>query len=285
MNNFINLAHLKFFCDTIVYQSISEAAKKNFISQSAISQAINKLENVFGVPLLVHNKQKLMVTEQGQIVFDQASEIFKSINQTFTKIDQTKDVITGVLKFATTKSLGMSFFAPTYVKIKKNLPDLKLKIKMGGRTDIRTALRREDVEFAIVVYDHTFNQFSKHTVKQGNFNLYQLKNAPENLLDQGVFIDEYNGMYIENINDLLMEKYQHVDFQPLSGWELAANCTNLGIGVGFFPDYVASKTRFPNIELHPLKLPVYEYEIAVIYNKSTQLSKAAHAFIEQFILE
>ena len=49
MNPAINLIHLKFFCDAVVYESITEAAKMNYISQSAVSQAITKLESIFGV--------------------------------------------------------------------------------------------------------------------------------------------------------------------------------------------------------------------------------------------
>lgn len=285
MNNFVNLAHLKFFCDTVIYQSISEAAKKNFVSQSAVSQAINKLESVFTSPLLIHNKQKVMVTEQGQIVFDQAKEIFKSVNNAFVKVNQTKDVITGDLKFVTTKSMAMSFFAPTYSKIKKNLPHLNVKIKMGGLTAIRTALKREEVEFAIVVYNHNFSQFAKQTIKKGVFNLYQVASAQENLIDEGIFIDDMEGMYVDQLRDFLFEKDHSYDVKSIAGWELVANFANLGIGVGFFPDYIALEARFPNLKPHPLKVPLMEYEIAVVYNKSSGLSRAAHAFIEQFTLE
>lgn len=285
MNNFINLSHLKFFCDTVTYNSISEAAKMNFITQSAVSQAINKLESIFGVPLLLHNKQKLVLTEHGQILFCQAAEIFKIVKDTYNKVNQIKEDITGVLKFVTTKSLGMSFFAPTYTKIRKNLPHVDLRIDMGGKNYIRNALKREDVEFAIVVYDHNFNQFAKHSIKRGIFNLYQSKNVPKDLINQGVFVDENEGMYIRDLREYFSKNNHSYAIKAIAGWELVAHFTNLGIGVGFFPDYIASETRFSNLKPHPIKLPSYEYEIAAIYNKSADLSRAAYAFIEQFSLE
>lgn len=136
---------------------MSEAAKMNFITQPAISQAINKLEIFFGVPLRSSNKQKITVTEQGKIVFNQAIEIFRAVNETTSQINRVNDNISGVLKFVTTKSLGMSLFAPAYTKIRKNLPLVDLKIDMGGKNHIRNVLKLEEVEFAIVVYDdHNF---------------------------------------------------------------------------------------------------------------------------------
>lgn len=280
MNNFINLTHLKFFCDTVTYSSISEAAKMNYITQSAISQAINKLEGIFGVPLLFSSKQKIVLTEHGQIVFDQAPAIFKAVRETFNKVNHIKDEVAGTLKFVTTKSLGMSFLAPTYSRIKSNLPFLDLKIDMGGKSYIRNALRKEQVEFAIVIYDHNFSQFAKHTIQKGYFNLYQSKKNPDNHIDQGVFVDELEGMYIGDLRQFLSTN----EMKAIAGWELVAHFTNLGIGVGFFPDYIASKDRFPNLELHPIRVPSFEYEIAAIYNKSAELSRSAYAFIEQFTL-
>lgn len=284
MNNTLNLSHLKFFCDTVIYQSISEAAKMNFITQSAVSQAISKLESIFGVTLIIFTKQQLTLTKHGQIVFDQATDIFKAVKKTFDKVNQAKEVYTDVLKFVTTKSLGMSFFAPTYSRIKKNLPHVDVRIDMGGKNYIRTMLKRDEVEFAIVVYDHNFSQFAKHPIKKGFFNLYQSKKAPQNIIQQDIFIDENEGMHIEHLKTFFTENNYLFDLKAIAGWELVANFANLGVGVGFFPDYLVSEERFPNLKMHAMKLPTFEYEIAAIFNKSTPLSKSALAIIEQFTL-
>ena len=285
MNPAINLIHLKFFCDAVTYESISEAAKMNYISQSALSQAISKLETIFGVDLIFHNRQKLQVTDEGKIVFEQARAIFRTVNETFEKVNQTKDQISGNLKFVTTKSLGMSFIAPSYKLIRQNLPDLNFKFRMGGLNLIRTALKREDAEFAIVVYDHNFDQFDKMPIQKGSLHLYQAKNAPAKLIEQGVFVDDIDGMYIKELKDLLEERgYQNPVQDSIAGWELVARFTQLGIGVGFFPDYIVSNSRYTNIVPHPLKTPPFEYEICAIYNKGVKLSRTAQLFLEQFTL-
>lgn len=282
MTPLINLVHLKFFCDTVVYQSISEAAKMNFITQSAVSQAINKLECIFGVSLIIHNKQKLIITDEGRIVFNQATQIFKAVKETFDQVNQAKQEISGGVKFVTTKSLGMSFLAQTYSKIKENLPLVDLNFFMGGKNAIRTALKREEVEFAIVVYDHNFSQFAKMPLKKGFFHLYQAKKNPTY---QEIYIDESLGMYVHQLREFIANTEYSYTLKEIAGWELVANFANLGLGVGFIPDYLISAKRFPNLNLHPLKLPPFEYEIAAIYNKSTKLSRTAEAVIEQFALK
>ena len=287
MISLLNLQHLKFFCDAVTFGSVSEAAKMNYITQSAVSQAVGKLEKQFGVSLIYHNRQKLYVTNEGKVLYEHAKEIFKSVQKTFEKVNETKEEISGKLRFVTTKSLGMSFLAPMYKRIQEELPLVDLKFKMGGLNLIRTKLKREEAEFAIVVYDHNFTQFNKIPITKGRLNLYQEKGTPKNLIRQGVYVDEYEGMHVNELQeyfDALEDSSIQVKSET-SGWELVARFTDLGIGVGFFPDYILKNNRYPKIKVHPQKIPTFEYEICAIYNKTTKLSRAAHAFIEKFTMD
>lgn len=285
MNPAINLIHLKFFCDAVQYESITEAAKMNYVSQSAVSQAITKLESIFGTELIFHNQQKLLVTDEGKIVFEQAREIFKKVQDTFEKVNQTRKQISGTVKFVTTKSLGMSFIAPSYKIIRENIPSINFKFRMGGLNLIRTALKRIEADFAIVVYDHNFDQFEKITLKKGQLHLYQAKDAASNLMSNGIFVDDVEGLYVKELKTHLeQEGYQPAIQDAIAGWELVARFAQLGIGVGFFPDYIVANNRYPNITMHPFNTPSFEYEICAIFNKGVKLSGSTERFLEHFAL-
>jgi DNA-binding transcriptional LysR family regulator len=273
----LNTFHLKLFCDAVTYDSVSEAAKMNYVTQSAVSQAIAKLEVTVGAPLSIHNRQKFQVTEEGRILFEQACLIFKTINETFEKIQDTKDEISGSLKFVTTKSLGMSFIGPTYKRAKHNLPNLEVKFKSGGMNMIRNSLKREEAEFAIVLYDKEFFDFAKIPLQKGRFNLYRHVNCTKN----EILVDYYEGTYVNEL-----KKWAPYPFQAeLSGWEILARFTDLELGIGFLPDYILAGNRYPEIKIFPCEMPPFEYEICAIHNKDTRLSRNAQAFIEQFTLE
>lgn len=285
MNPAINLIHLKFFCDAVVYESITEAAKMNYISQSAVSQAITKLESIFGVELVFHNQQKLQVTDGGRIVFEQAREIFKNVQDTFEKVNQTQKQVSGSVRFVTTKSLGMSFIAPSYKLIRKNIPSINFKFRMGGLNLIRTSLKRIEADFAIVVYDHNFDQFEKIPLKKGLLHLYQDKDAPPKLIENGIFVDDTEGLYVKELKTHLEQQgYPHAIQDAIAGWELVARFAQLSIGVGFFPDYIIANKRYPNMAVHPLPTPSFDYEICAIFNKGVKLSGPAEKFLEHFTL-
>lgn len=276
MHPLVNLQHLKFFCDAVTYESISEAAKMNFISQSAISQAIHKLEAIFGNELIFFNRQRVQLTDAGKVVYEQALLIFRSVKETFDKVALTKQEICGCLHFVTTKSLGMSFIAPAYQAIRTRYPLLDFKFRMGGLNLIRTALRREEAEFAIVVYDDNFDSFAKHPLKKGLVRLFQSQQAPDHFIEKGVFVYD-EAVYLKQLKKALGNQLKIQD--TLASWELIARFVELNLGVGFFPDYIVD-SRYPNIVPHPIPLPPFEYEIAAIYNKGQKLSRSASALLE-----
>lgn len=284
MNPLINLMHLKFFCDAVANSSISESAKINFVTQSTVSQAIIKLEIALKTKLLVHFRHKFQVTEEGQILFQEARHVFKAIQDLNDKIQQQQETITGVLKFMCTNSLGMSFIAPFYQKMQENLPHVQMNIKLGNLNTIRNTLRQNETEFAVVVYDQSLSQFAKVPLKKGSFHLYENTEAPHHQLKEGILVDFIDGMYVAE----LQEQFLQINHYPLTiqvalgGWEVVARFIEKRIGVGFLPDYIANLERYPNFRICPIDIPNFEYEICAIHNKGEKLSRAAHAFLDQF---
>lgn len=278
----INLTHLKFFCDAVMNSSISEAAKINFVSQSTVSQAISKLEKILGAELIHHSKQKFSVTEIGQAVFEKSGSVFKAVQDIHDHIHSKKEEVSGTLNFVSTNSLGISLLAPLYNQIHTYYPSLQLKFSLGGLNFIRNALRQKEAEFAIVVFDSNFDQFNKVILKSGRFNLYHSREISFQQVEKGILVDDEEGMYVSE----LKKYFIHADKSPvkiqaeLAGWEVVARFTEMNIGVGFIPDYLIQTGRYPNVRIHPIEIPPFEYQICAIYNKSHQPSRAAKAFFE-----
>jgi DNA-binding transcriptional LysR family regulator len=280
----INLLHLKYFCDAVTSNSVSEAAKKNYVTQSAVSQGIIKLEISIGHTLLVHSRQKFQLTEEGQIVFEQARRIFKSVDNIQEKINLNKAELSGSIQFACTNSLAMSYIAPSYKKMTRSFPHIPINFQMGNLNHIRNLLRQGDVEFAIVVYDASFSQFEKKVLKRGKFQLYCHKDSTLSIKENGILIDYLPGMYVQELFTYLNEKH-HTSFsirQQLAGWEVIARFVEVDLGIGFFPDYLMQGSRYSLIKNYPEEIPNMEYEICAIYNKGDYLSRATLAFLETF---
>lgn len=70
-----NLAFLRYFFSACQSKSISKAAKENFVSQSAISQGINKLEVALGKQLITHEQNRFQLTSDGLLLLEKCKEI------------------------------------------------------------------------------------------------------------------------------------------------------------------------------------------------------------------
>jgi DNA-binding transcriptional LysR family regulator len=287
MNPLINLLHLKFFCDAVACNSITEAAKNNFVTQSTISQAIAKLERILGVDLIAHPRQKFQLTAEGKILFEQARHVFKTVHDIHEKIKSNQENVGGKLKFACTNSLGMSFIAPSYKRMQENAPHVERNIHLGHLDDIKNALIKGKVELAIVVFDQTFAEFDKQILHRGLFHLYQNVDTPHHLIENGILVDAKEGMHVAALQKFFLCSLDSpLKIQAeLGGWEVVARFTEQNIGVGFFPDYLVANGRYTSFRENSITIPQFEYEIAAIYKKETYLSKAAQAFISQFTLE
>ena len=268
MKQLINLLHLKFFCDAVVCNSISEAAKKNFVTQSTVSQAIAKLERILGVSVLVHARQKFQITEEGKILFEQSRHLFKAVQDIHEKIHQDNDVLTGSLNFVCTNSLGMSFIASSFKMMQANYPQVEMHMQLGNLNFIRNTLRQNEAELAIVVFDESFKHFAKIPLYKGRFHLYQNEEAPHHQIEKGILVDSLDGMFVNDLLDYFKDQGQPLKIQSaLAGWEVVARFTEKNIGLGLFPDYIIANGRYSNIQTSPIEIPAFEYEICAIHNK------------------
>lgn len=99
----MSLEQLKYIVAVANYKSFSSAAEQLFISQSAISQSIIRLENELNIQLFDRKTTTILPTKEGQVLINQANKIlvelehFESIRTHFTakKNEQYK---IGVLK-------------------------------------------------------------------------------------------------------------------------------------------------------------------------------------------
>ena len=65
--NFPNIRHLRIFLETARSGSVSDAAKRCYLSQPAATQAISRLEEVVGLPLLTRTRKRAALTEIGAL--------------------------------------------------------------------------------------------------------------------------------------------------------------------------------------------------------------------------
>ena len=75
----INLNLYKIFYEVALSESISNAAKKLYITQSAVSKAIKKLEEELNTELFYRNSKGVKLTEKGEELIFYVEEAFNNL--------------------------------------------------------------------------------------------------------------------------------------------------------------------------------------------------------------
>lgn len=78
----------KYFVDVIDCKSFTKAGKKNFVTQTAISQQIASLEKKIGGKLIERGNGEIMITELGRIVYNHSKEMLKINDKMMDEIKQ-----------------------------------------------------------------------------------------------------------------------------------------------------------------------------------------------------
>ena len=109
-NDFLNLTNLKYFCDAVRLGGVSASAKANFVTQSAISQGITKLEKKLGLSLVAHHPKCFKPTPEGETLFIQALDILKRVEGLKDSLLHEEKENIGNLDFACTYSFAVQSF-------------------------------------------------------------------------------------------------------------------------------------------------------------------------------
>lgn len=276
MKSIPNLTFLRYFYCAAESKSISKASKDNFVSQSAISQAIAKLETAFGKQLITHEQNRFQITQDGALLLEKCKDIFKILSEIEDSFNEVDGIYKGKLTFACTHSFALSLLPPFLTKLSRNHSEVEPVLRFGHPGTIIELVKRGEVDFGIVLDNEDFSQFQSTEIHRGKHQLYRSKHCPEQLFNKFIISEERKEV-------LLLKK--HFDEMKLpmdsimevSSWEVIAILTEQGLGTGFFPDYLVGKRA-----LIPVDLPIPEipYKILAIYSKHQTLGRNARMFIE-----
>ncbi|MGV8145978.1 MAG: LysR family transcriptional regulator [Alkaliphilus sp.] len=128
----MHIENLKFFYMVGKAKSISKIANKVHISQSALSQQIQKLENHLGFNLLIRSNKGVELTEKGQIVFKYADHIVRTYSKMQTDLNSHERII----RIAATYPIATYALPCTLYRMKKKFPHHKYELVSSSSESI-----------------------------------------------------------------------------------------------------------------------------------------------------
>lgn len=144
---------LEYFIAVCRHKSFTRASEVLFVSQPAITNAINNLENELGIKLFNRTKRNVDLTAEGQTFYRHVSVVLNDVDHILLQMNQLKEQKRQVLKTAVDSFLALPVFLPGCRAFQEKYPQVRLSCLYCGCPEIQAALEREGYQVGIGLGD------------------------------------------------------------------------------------------------------------------------------------
>jgi LysR family transcriptional regulator, low CO2-responsive transcriptional regulator len=136
MSDNFNLYPLHVFLQVARLGSVTQAARKLYISQPAVSSHLRALEENYGTPLFERSPRGMQLTEAGQVMLDYANRLFALHDEIPSAVNAARQVVRGDVVVAASSTPG-AFLAPQLLsRFQQRYPEAKATLMVGDTAEV-----------------------------------------------------------------------------------------------------------------------------------------------------
>jgi DNA-binding transcriptional LysR family regulator len=146
----LHLGRLQVLSEVIRHRSFSAAAEALSYTQSAVSQAIARLEAETGTPLVIRDRRGIRPTAAGATLVEHAEAIFAQIEAAEEELAAVLGVRGGRLRVASFPSAGATLMPLAVAIFRRGHPDVTLTLAEGEPEEIAPRVRGGEFDLALL---------------------------------------------------------------------------------------------------------------------------------------
>ena len=275
----MTLNELRYIVAVAQERNFRRAAEKSFISQPALSLAIQKLEEELGLKIFERGKNNVSVTPVGTEIVGQAQRTLEEVERIREIARQGKDHLAGTLRLGIIYSVGPYLLPDLVPALKKLAPDMPLEIEENITANLDTLLHNGKLDVIIIalpfgdsgivtqaVYDEPFEVVvdTEHRwANRRSIKAQELSAEKVLLLDSGHCFSNQVAEACPELNR------KGADIQQGTSFETIRNMVASGLGITVLPAS-ANSARYRNklLKVIPFSNPAPSRRIALAWRKS-----------------
>jgi len=277
-----SLLAYKYFIDVVETQGFTPAAKRNFVSQTAISNAIKNLEDELGVQLIDRSTSHFKVTVAGNNLYNCAVPVLKNYYEFNEKISQLNN------SFQILRIHYLHGFDYWTVKLAdsltKNSPSLKVQLDTENFSTSIPKLDAGDYDVLIGFSTAVSKIKNIHVRKVGtaSFGILLNQNSfdsngklKKNILKKHpLFLQRWSATdnndvqtKIKNTLEKMHISYEEIDY--LDSFDSALSNVVLNHGMAIYPEELSLPKIYDSRVTFLPELPKLKYDVVAIYKNPT----------------
>lgn len=151
----MEIRQLNSLCMIVECGSLKEAAKRCFLTPSALSLQIKALEQELGLKLFELKGRKLALTPRGEVFYCDAKKVIESVREATEKARNYLADFSGKISLAAPACLRY-YYLPAFARFRAAYPSIKLTILARSHADAIAMVRTGDADLAMGLFPHSF---------------------------------------------------------------------------------------------------------------------------------
>jgi DNA-binding transcriptional LysR family regulator len=146
----LNVQRLKVLREVLAQGSFSEAASALNYTQSAVSQAIARLESEAGVPLLERDRRGVRATTAGERLNEHAGRILTQLDAAEAELSAIAGIEGGELRMASFPTAGATLMPLAIAAFRSAYPEVTLSLVEGEPEELTPRLRDGEFDLGLI---------------------------------------------------------------------------------------------------------------------------------------
>ena len=282
---------LKLFRDVAHSRSVSKGAGMNGISQSAVSQYLQELEEQMGVTLLDRSSRPLTVTEAGRLYLEMCRDILSRRDEFQLALDLMKGEVEGTVRVASIYSVGLSELSRLEKEFIRLYPQAHIEVQYLRPEKVYEAVATAQADLGLMSYPEptkevTVIPWRREEMAVAASPYHPLARntevKPENLEGLDFIAFDEDLPIRKDIDRFLREHHVHVNMTlHFDNIQMIKEAVAHGSGVSIMPARVMEE-EIGQGRLVPLRIAGFELfrPVGIVHRRKKRFHRAGQALLE-----
>ncbi len=287
-----NLSFYYIFNSVAENGNISKAAKQLFISQPAVSKAIQTLEENLNTTLFIRNSRGVILTDEGMLLYEHTKSAFESLTRAEESLKRIRELGIGHLRIGASITLCKYLLLPYLDGFVRENPHIKITIDNQSSSHTLKLLESNDLDIGLVASPSNRDTFHFHSLGEIEDVFVATPSYLNNLKVRGNGDDIFSSANImlldeENVSRQSINHYFETNnivpmhILEISSMDLLIEFAKTSLGIAcviraFVEEEIEKGLLIPL----PLKAPIPKREVGFSYLKNAYLSESMMKFMQ-----
>lgn len=150
MATFLDSRHFRLVAEVARTESVTRAADRLNVTQSAVSHQLREIEDQLGTPVFVRSGRRMIPTAAGRLIVEAAADVLGTIDRAEARIQQLSRQASGELRVCTHCYTGYAWLPAIVKDLRHRYPSFTLQVLPEYTVDPIAALLDARLDVAIM---------------------------------------------------------------------------------------------------------------------------------------